>query len=279
MSSGAQKLAVLGSPISHSQSPAIHTAAYRALGLDWEYSAIDVKSGELESFLAARDSQWRGLSLTMPLKREILPLLDEQDAVTRQVGAANTVLLKDGRAFGFNTDVYGAERMLREAVTGTLHHAHILGSGATACSVAVALARCGVQKLTVATRSPSRSTELVDVAQRLGLSVTVAGLESDPRMPDVVVSTLPGDAEFSVSLPKALRSSVPLVDIAYDPWPTSVATHWLNAGGGVVNSGLGMLLYQALAQVRIFVGGDPALELPSEHTVLAAMRAAAFGTT
>lgn len=279
MLGGERRLAVLGSPIGHSRSPAIHRAAYRVLGLDWEYSALEIKPGELASFLASRDSRWRGLSLTMPLKREVVPLLDAHDAVTGRVGAANTVLLEDGDTRGFNTDVYGAERMLREAFPEQLHHAHILGGGATACSVAVALAQLGVQKLTVATRSPSHSSELVAVAQGAGLSVAVDELQSDPGLPDVVVSTLPGTVTLAESLPESLRASVPLVDIAYDPSPTAIARHWLEAGGSVVNNGLGMLVYQALAQVRIFVGGDPARELPAELAVLQAMRSAAFGTS
>lgn len=274
-----RQLAVLGSPISHSKSPVLHRAAYRVLGLDWEYTACEVKSGGLGRFLADTTTQWRGLSLTMPLKREVVPLLDEQDSVSVQVGATNTVLFDGENVLGFNTDVYGAERMLREAFPGIIRHAHILGSGATACSVAVSLANCGVRKLTVAARSPSRSAELVDVAERLGLTVTVGEMESDPGLPDVVVSTLPGTTELSFSLPEYLRSSVPLIDIAYDPSPTAVAQHWLDSGGSVVNGGLGMLIYQALAQVRIFVGGDPARELPSEDAVLAAMRSAAFETT
>ncbi len=276
---GEQQLAVLGSPIGHSKSPAIHTAAYGVLGLKWEYSAIEVKSGELEAFIASRDPLWRGLSLTMPLKREVVPLLDVHDDLTERVGAANTVLFDGGRLRGFNTDVYGAERMLQDALSETIHHAHILGSGATACSLAVALARNGVRKLTVGTRSPSRSTELVRVANSVGLAVTVSELHSDPGLPDVVVSTLPGTVALHETLPEGLRTSVPLIDIAYDPWPSAIAQLWLDAAGTVINNGLGMLLYQALAQIRIFVTGDPACELPSEPEVLEAMRAAALGTT
>lgn len=274
---GAVQLAVLGSPIAHSKSPALHGAAYRALGLDWEYSAIEVRSGELERFLAAGASRWRGLSLTMPLKREILPLLDKRDDVALAAGVVNTVLFADGRLRGFNTDVDGAKRMLGEALSGPLRAAHILGAGATACSLAVALSQLGVRELTVSTRTPARAQEISEVAIRHGMTLAVVGMDEFPGSPDVVVSTLPGNAEFPLNVPRGLRSTVPLVDIAYDPWPTAVASHWLEAGGDVVNNGLGMLVYQALAQVRIFVHGDPTVGLKSEPVVLAAMRAAAFG--
>lgn len=279
MASHPLKFAVLGSPISHSKSPALHRAAYRVLGLDWEYTSRDVASGDLASFLTDTESQWRGLSLTMPLKREILPLLDERDSVSLQVGAANTVLIDRGRVLGFNTDVYGAERMIREALLGELRRALILGGGATARSVIVALSHRGVRELTVATRSPGRSQDLVELGLHVGVAVTVGDMTVDPGEPDVVVSTLPGTATFAVELPRDLRASVPLVDIAYAPRPTAAAQHWLDAGGGVVNNGIGMLIYQALAQIRIFVSGDPTQELPREAEVLAAIRGAALTAT
>ncbi|GAA3745688.1 shikimate dehydrogenase [Leifsonia bigeumensis] len=271
-----RKLAVLGSPIAHSRSPALHRAAYRVLGLPWEYGSAEVASGELGGFLSGLDDSWRGLSLTMPLKREILPLLGGRDAVTDLVGAANTVLFDDGRVLGFNTDVYGAEMMLAECLPGTLRRALILGSGATASSMLAALARRGVEEVVVAARTPENAGGLITVADRLGVAIAVGGFDTDPGAPDVVVSTLPGTAESGGGFSQELRSSVPLVDIAYDPWPSAVAGHWLEAGG-VVNSGLGMLIHQAIAQVRIFVGGDPGRVLPDEEGVLAAMREAALG--
>src|SRR6478752_1823922 len=91
------RLAVLGSPIAHSKSPALHRAAYEVLGLDWEYDAIEVAEGGLATFLGGLDASWRGLSLTMPLKREVLPLLDELDELAAQSQLANTVLIDGGR--------------------------------------------------------------------------------------------------------------------------------------------------------------------------------------
>lgn len=277
MADGRNRLAVLGSPIAHSKSPAIHRAAYRALGLDWTYDAVEVASGELGAFLDGCGGSWRGLSLTMPLKREVVPYLAEQDGVSRLVGAVNTVLFTEGGRAGFNTDVFGAERLLRESVSGTLRHALILGGGATAGSLIVALANCGASEITVSTRSPEKSTGLLALADQLGVALAVGGPDVLPEDLDVVVSTLPGTAPLPRELPAAIRATVPLVDIAYEPWPTPIARHWLEAAGGVANNGLGMLLYQALIQVRIFVAGDPERELPGEADVLGAMRSAALG--
>lgn len=271
------RLAVLGSPISHSKSPAIHLAAYRVLGLDWSYDAIEVRSGDLTSFLAGCGSQWRGLSLTMPLKREVLSHLALQDEVSDLASAANTVLFTAGGLSGYNTDVYGAERLLMENLAVAPQRAFVLGGGATSNSIVVALAKLGTRMITVSTRSPQKAAGLADLSNRLDAKVTVGNLAVEPGAPDVVVSTLPGSAALVREFPEAFRNAVPLVDIAYDPWPTSIAGHWLQAGGTVVN-GLGMLVYQALAQVRLFVGGDPERELPREADVLEAMRAAAFGS-
>ncbi len=278
MAESSRQLAVLGSPISHSMSPAIHSAAYRVLGLDWKYGAVEVAPGDLEAFLASCGSAWRGLSLTMPLKREILPFLVGQDAVSRLVGAANTVVFSDGGLQGFNTDVSGAERLLRGSVTPTPQRALILGGGATASSIVVALANLGTREIIVSTRTPEKSDRLAIIADRLGVIMTVGDLNVDPGMPDVVVSTLPGTTPLVREFSEALRNSAPLIDIAYNPWPTALAQHWIE-GGGVVDNGLGMLVYQALIQVRIFVGGDPERELPGEAEVLGAMRSAAIGSS
>jgi hypothetical protein len=105
---------VLGRPIAHSLSPSLHRAAYAALGLDWRYDAVDVGEPELPGFLDALGSEWAGLSLTMPLKTAVLPLLDEVSALARDVAAANTVLLRDGRRHGDNTDVPGIVAALAE---------------------------------------------------------------------------------------------------------------------------------------------------------------------
>lgn len=269
-----RRLAVLGSPIAHSLSPRLHSAAYRVLGLDWEYGRAEVATGGLGAFLEGLDDSWRGLSLTMPLKREILPLLGEQDETTALVGAANTVLFDEGRILGFNTDVHGAEAAISEAGAAGARHVVLLGAGATAASVLTALARLGVARVSVLTRSPGRAGELFALAEGLEPEVSIAGLEALPHAADAVVSTLPGTAGLVRDFPAELRASAPLIDVAYDPWPTPLARHWLQAGGAA-HSGLCMLIHQAHAQVRVFVGGDAGRPLERDAQVLAALRRAA----
>lgn len=267
------RLAVLGSPIHHSKSPAIHRAAYGVLGLDWEYTAVEVTEATIAEFVGSRDDRWRGLSLTMPLKRDILPLLDRRDPLVDLVGGANTVLFADEGLLGFNTDVYGVERSFREAGVDALASVHVIGAGATAASVIAGVARLGATTVTVGARTASKAEPLVALGTALGTDVAVVGLADAPAA-DAVVSTLPG-GDYGLSFPAALRRRAVLFDVAYDPWPSALALQWQDAAGTVI-PGIELLLNQAVGQVRVFVGGDPALPLSDEESVVAAMRSAVW---
>jgi shikimate dehydrogenase len=270
------RLAVLGSPIAHSKSPVLHAAAYRVLGLDWRYSAIEVADGGLAPFFEGLDASWRGLSLTMPLKREVLPLLDERSALVDRVGAANTVLLHDGAKVGFNTDVAGIIGAFRDAGVAQLDDVQVLGAGATASSVLAAAAALGSTRAVVSARDPERARSLEPLAAGLGLELAIRPLGTVDRsmnVPGAIISTLPGGTPIDVPHPEAVRQGAVLLDVAYDPWPSALASSWMEVGGTVV-SGLDMLLHQAIGQVRIFVTGDEAGPLPQEPEVIAAMRSA-----
>jgi shikimate dehydrogenase len=298
------RLAVLGSPIAHSKSPVLHAAAYAELGLDWEYGARELTGPELAPFVAGLDRHWRGLSLTMPLKREMLPLLDRHDAVAELAGGVNTVRVGDDGLSGYNTDVFGIVRALEDAGVHRVGHAHLLGAGATAASVLLALRDLGARSVYVGARVPERAAPLVLLARRLGLRLASGpmttgfpegrmladtvpepipdddhdhGADHETRRPDrsdLVVSTLPGPAGLPVAFPAAVRRTTTLFDVAYDPWPSALATHWREADAADrVVSGIEMLVNQALAQVRVFVTGGPSTALPDESRVLAAMRA------
>jgi shikimate dehydrogenase len=271
---GPTRLAVLGSPIGHSRSPALHLAAYGVLGLDWEYDALEVTGDTLAGFIQARDDSWRGLSLTMPLKRDVLPLLATLDVTAELTGAANTVLFDRSAGHqvlrGFNTDVHGIVEAFRGAAVVRLGTVRILGGGATAASVIVAVARLGASRVDVSVRAPERARGLVDLGLAVGTEVVLGGFDDwrGPQ-PDAVVSTLPGHRDLVLEIPERIRLGSVLFDVAYDPWPSTLATQWL---GGTVIPGLEMLLHQALVQVRIFVEGSPEVPLDREAEVLEAMR-------
>lgn len=260
------RLAVLGSPIAHSKSPLLHAAAAGTLGLDWDYGRAEVDSAGLPAFLAALGPEWVGLSLTMPLKRAVLPLVGAHDPLVDRLGLANTVRL-GGRPGLFNTDVGGMEAVLADlAGSGT---GVVLGAGATAASAVEALRRLGMERVVVAARRPERaSTDLAALAPDI-VPLAAAPLASAA----VVVSTLPGTAA-AVPIPDV--PGTPMLDVAYDPWPTPTGAAWL-AAGGRLRHGLELLVEQAVLQVRVFTGAEPDEPLPREDDVRAAMHAALRG--
>ncbi|TXK17534.1 shikimate dehydrogenase [Homoserinibacter sp. GY 40078] len=265
------RLAVLGSPIAHSLSPQLHAAAYEELGLDWRYDRIEVDDAGLDDFLGGLGTEWRGLSLTMPLKRRVAELVPEVDPVAARTHQGNTILLDHGTPVrAFNTDVHGIVAALADAGVQTARSAVVLGGGATAESAVVALEQLGAE-IAVAVRDTAK----VSGSRGFASTPRIVALDAADDViaaADVVVSTIPPRAEFHVVLPAENISGV-LLDVAYTPWPTPLASRWAAAGGGIVH-GLEMLLHQAVHQVRIFVSGDPTMPLPDEEAVIRAMRAA-----
>ena len=201
-------------------------------------------------FLAGLGSEWAGLSLTMPLKQAVLPLLDEVSDLARDVAAANTVVLRDGRRAGENTDVHGIVAALRVAGVTAVERPVVLGGGATARSAVAALASLGCVAPVLVVRS--EPVETLAACERLGVSPTVVhDLEVGC---DLLVSTLPPGAADRFA-PHVGDVSA-LLDVVYDPWPTPLA----QACRGVVVSGAAMLLHQAAEQVRLMTGSTPPLE-------------------
>lgn len=289
------RFAVLGHPIAHSRSPRIHRAAYAQLGLPWRYTAVRVAESGLEEFLATRGPEWRGFSVTMPLKSEAHRLCTVLDPVAQESGVVNTLFRLAGEAqvprwAGFNTDVAGLAAALRRAgldLTRTV----ILGAGATAVSALLAARTLGAEEITVLARRGAAAEELaarfdgtpregVTAYEGGGVAVRGRALEEAeaaalPTRATAVISTLPGTAGERIALPAGI-TAVPLFDVAYDPWPSPLAARW-RAAGGDATPGLDMLVEQALVQVRIFVGGDPGAPLPDELRLLAAMGDAGVG--
>jgi len=265
------RAAVLGSPIAHSLSPVLHNAAYAALGLaDHHYGRFEVDEAGLPEFLAALDvagEGWTGLSLTMPLKRAVIPLLDEVSERALAVDAVNTVLFHpDGRRTGDNTDVPGLLAALRERGVERVGAASVLGAGATASSALAALARICDGEVTAYVRGPERAAQMRELGERLGVRVVTAPWEraAEGLAAPLTVSTTPAGAT------DGLASAVPaepgtLFDVLYHPWPTALAAAWAGRGGSVLG-GLDLLVHQAVLQCEFFTGVRPA--------PLAAMRAA-----
>jgi len=184
------RCAVLGSPIAHSLSPAMHRAAYAALGLDWRYDAFEVEEDELRGFVATLGDDVRGLSLTMPLKRVALDLVDTVDPVAELIGAANTMLFEpDGSRSAHNTDVPGLVNAFAEHGITAAETAVVLGGGATAASTLAALRGMQVTEVTVVVRDIAKAERLLGLAAELGLRTSVASTCASRRCP-AVPSTL-----------------------------------------------------------------------------------------
>lgn len=239
------RAAVLGSPIAHSRSPVLHRAAYEALGLDWTYEAIDVPSGELANLKTHLDDSWRGLSLTMPLKEEVLELLDDCDPVATLTRSANTVVIEQGRWLGSNTDVSGMVAALR-GIGAAGSTATILGAGATARSAVAACRDLGISQLRIWARRPNAAQALAEVAERCGLH---AQCTDTPQMAsDIVISTLPASAAPDQVGPGFL------LDCIYHPWPPPLTDTWAPERRA---TGLDLLLWQAVGQVAAMTGMTP----------------------
>ncbi len=250
----AARCAVLGTPIRHSLSPVLHRAAYDALGLDWVYEAHELAEQDLPAFLDGLDASWRGVSLTMPLKRAVLPLLDEVTERAQQAAAANTVVLHGGRRTGHNTDVPGAVAAIRERYDGPVDRGVILGGGATATSTLLALADLGCRDVVLLVRDPARAGVTVAAAGRHpgAPRVDVRELSSGPVEADILVSTVPAAAQTPDVV--ALAEPVPVVfEVVYDPWPTPLAASARDSGRTLV-AGLDLLVHQARRQVELMTG-------------------------
>ncbi|MBV9856270.1 MAG: shikimate dehydrogenase [Streptosporangiaceae bacterium] len=268
------KAAVLGSPIGHSLSPVLHGAAYAALGLhDWSYAAIECDEAGLPGLIASCDGDWAGLSLTMPLKRAVLPLLDYTDPLASGCEAANTVIFRAGSRHGYNTDVHGMVAALKEASAPAPRSVTILGAGATACSALAALRDLGVDGADVMVRDPARAGVLLAAARKLALRVRLRSFgEPEDRAPDLLISTLPpGAADFYTErMVRSPSAPAAVLDVVYSPWPTPLAAA-AAAAGAAVAGGFAMLLHQAAAQVELMTARPaplPAMRSAGEAELL-----------
>ncbi|MFD5214872.1 shikimate dehydrogenase family protein [Microbacterium sp. NPDC058345] len=268
------RLAVWGDPIGHSRSPALHAAAYRRLGLDWQYDRRRVDAAGFATELASLDDTWRGLSLTMPLKEVAHAAAETLDAHARLTGAVNTLLLGETR-HGFNTDVGGIVDAFSSAGTTGLRSVRIVGAGATASSALVAVRELGVERVEVRARRPEAAERLVRIAEELGVDLRVLPFGEPAEDVDATVATLPSGTvlDAPVAVPLTASGGV-LFEAAYAPWPSALAAGW---NGERVISGFEMLLHQAVRQIRIFLHGTQDESLPDEGVIVSVMRSAAMG--
>jgi shikimate dehydrogenase len=262
---------VIGDPIEHTLSPAIHNAAFNHLKLDFIFLAFRVKAADLENAVRGmRGLGIHGLNVTMPHKSTVISFLDEVDPAVKFLGSANTILNKDGKLSGFNTDGVGALKALREnGADLSEKKVLLLGAGGAAKAIAFALAE-EVGELVVLNRATEKAKELAEALGRMFNKKVVGGALS----PDAIAKNLRGsdvlinatsvgmhpEANQSIVTPQWLRSDLTVMDIVYNPVETKLAKDAKAAGAKVI-SGVEMLIYQGAASFEIWTGRSAPIEV------------------
>lgn len=264
------RAAVLGMPVAHSLSPAIHLAGYGAAGLaGWTYTAIECAADELADLVAGLGPAWAGLSLTMPLKEVALSVADEVTPLAGTLGAANTLVRRpDGGWRAENTDATGIAAAVGALPAGA--QVVVLGAGGTARAALGAAAQLRAGHVTLVARRAEAAAALAPVASALDLPMTHhpwSEAATALAAADLAISTVPKGVADPLAAEVSWRPATVLLDALYDPWPTPLATAAGRAGCRVV-SGLDLLLAQAVDQFRLFTGVSAPVE---------AMRAALTG--
>ena len=261
--------AVVGDPISHSLSPAIHTAAYKFLGLDWDYTRYQVAEGTLENFLEGEGRDLAGLSVTMPLKLEAASLASNRDSIVGQLGVANTLVRVPNQLVAYNTDVFGIEKALDGYWNSRVNTVAILGAGSTAQSALFTVSRKAPQAAVVVfIRDLARAEAIKALASQLGVELHLKELSDYSDVQDLTISTVPAAALDSLVIgPQAGW----LLNVNYASKDSQFSKAFQS---DKVVQGETMLIWQAIAQIRIFLNGSPDKELDDEGAVYANMVAA-----
>jgi shikimate dehydrogenase len=264
-----RRYAVLGDPIEHSLSPSIHKAAYQVLGLDWDYQKRVVRQGGLKKFVDGEGSNFEGFSVTMPLKFEAAELASSVDSLVSLTGVANTLVKSKEGYLAFNTDVFGVSRSIEHVFNNRIEVVSILGAGATSRSVMVAIARAKPNVLfDIYVRDTRKAEGLVELAGELNVFTNLHTLDEFSNFQDLTVNTLPNDV--SSTLPVSSQSGF-LLNVNYSGSDENLVSSFDSSR---VTSGQNMLIWQAVAQLRLFTTLNAELELPDEAKVFAAMSAA-----
>lgn len=259
------RLAVIGDPIAHSLSPAIHQPTLDVLCPGSSYEKIHVRRGELASFVETARQQLDGFNLTMPHKADILPLLDEIDPAAAAIGAVNTVAVRDGKLCGTGTDGGGFFTALAEkGVKVTDKHIVILGTGGVAITLAVYGAEHGIRALTVVGRQADKAAAITQKAASVAPSLLTktypfSDIAAACREADILINATPlgmeGVAEdwSDLSFLQALPPHAVVCDLIYKPAKTAFLQA-AEAAGHPIQNGLDMLLYQAILADEFYLG-------------------------
>jgi shikimate dehydrogenase len=262
---------VIGDPIEHTLSPTMQNAAFNALKLDVAFLAFKVKPAELENAVnGMRALNVRGLNVTMPHKSTVMNFLDRIDLSAQIVNSVNTILNKESKLFGFNTDGVGALKALREnGVEPKGRKVLLLGAGGAARAIAYAMAKES-DELAVLNRTVKPAQELVKLLEKTANKKIVAGalspkeIQQNLQDSDILINAtsigMKPKIDESLVAPKLLRPDLAVMDIVYNPIETKLAKDAKAAGAKVV-SGVEMLIYQGAASFEIWTGKSAPVEV------------------
>ena len=275
-------MGIIGNPVRSSLSPAMHQAALRHLKLDACYQAFEIAPDQVRTVLRALPLLgFRGINVTIPYKEKVLPLLDEIDAEAGAIGAVNTIVVRQGRLLGYNTDAEGFRRALEIAGRTALSGARVLivGAGGAARAVGFACLARGCRSLLVANRSGARARSLCralrenfPAADITALATGGADWARRAGECGVIVNTTPLGRKPGDPLPvpvAALRRGQTVMDIVYSPRRTPLLIAAQAAGAGTVD-GLQMLLHQGALAFTLWTGRDAPLAVMRRALVAAA---------
>lgn len=277
-----QVFGVFGDPVGHSLSPAMHNAAFSALGMDCIYHAFRVRPEKLEkAILGAEAMGFGGLNLTVPLKEKALKLdFIKPDPLAKRIGAVNTIVFgKDGEIQGYNTDGLGARQALLDASVEIMGSRMVIaGAGGAARAVAFQLATDGAD-ITVINRTEERAVELAKEISAAALpgkirGTGLSGLKDLLRDADVLINTttlgMYPNTDTAIATAEELHSGLTVFDIVYNPLETRLLREAKAAGAKTI-SGVLMLVYQGAEAFRLWTGVEPSVEL-MKKTVLEALQ-------
>jgi shikimate dehydrogenase len=251
-----RRVGVIGWPAAHSRSPQMHNAAFAALGLDWRYGLLRTPPDQLQVVVnRIRSGELTGANVTIPHKSAVMPWLDEIDATAQAIGAVNTIVIRDGRLIGYNTDAAGFSRALSETGVEVKGRAcAVLGAGGAARAVVYALKGLGA-RVTIYARDVSRARALIGPDEQ---ARSLAEVDRMARETVLVVNATPvGMAPAIEASPWPDGAPFPPGALAFDLITHPRRTRWLEQAersGARTTNGLAMLVYQGAAAFEMWTG-------------------------
>ncbi|MEM0456379.1 MAG: shikimate dehydrogenase [Nitrososphaerota archaeon] len=263
---------LIGQPVKHSISPAIHNAAFNHMNVDYFYIAFDVKEKELgHAIRGLKALGAAGFNITIPYKQRVVRFLDKLADDAKIIKTVNTVVIEKDRMVGYNTDVSGVMNALmpyKDAISG--HEALILGAGGGASAAALALARLGCNRITFVSRTPSRARRLANFLKRRikisakGMGLSINELPAIAKACSVIINATPvgmwPNIEHSLLRKEQIPSGSIVMDMVYNP-PETMLLKEAKLAGATCVSGLDMLVFQAAESFKLWTSLEPPIEV------------------